>query len=168
MAVADIGANCGFFTLLFSRLAKEVYAYEPDPTSFSRLRKTTKRLKNVSIFNVAIGNAGKQILYGQPGRGINSFYFRTTPIAEVTVQPLQKQFDFAKIDVEGAELDVLKNMPQCPCVVEYAPDHLPARYIDEIENMGYTIYIITKNGETEPFNETKLPKTGYCNLYLEP
>ena len=45
MTVLEIGANIGFFTLLFSRLAGEkgkVFAFEPDPDNFRLLEKNAQ------------------------------------------------------------------------------------------------------------------------------
>lgn len=163
MVVADIGANLGFFTLLLSNLSKKVIAFEPDPVSFKRLTENTKALTNVEIHNKAVGVPGKQMLFGEPGRGTNSFYHRKTPIGEVEVVSGPK-VDFAKIDVEGAEIDVLNNMPRCPCVIEYSPYNLPSKtYIQDLKDLGYEVWSITKDDLTKD-----LLKDKEHNLYIEP
>ncbi|GAB4209241.1 MAG: hypothetical protein Fur0023_21410 [Bacteroidia bacterium] len=57
--IIDIGANIGFYTMIFSKIVKEkgkVFAFEPDPKNFHRLKKNTKHLGNVIVENKAISN----------------------------------------------------------------------------------------------------------------
>src|ERR1700728_4292554 len=52
MTVVDIGANIGFYSVLFSKLVGEkgsVHAFEPDSTNFKHLVSNTRKLKNVFV-----------------------------------------------------------------------------------------------------------------------
>lgn len=166
MVVADIGANVGFYTLLFSTLAKKVLAYEPDSLSFSRLKRATKNKKNVRVFHKGIGTPGERTLYGVPGSGRNSFLHKTNrPVERVYMEKLPR-VDFAKIDVEGMELEVLRNMAPTRCTIEYAPKLCGDSFIENVRSLGYVPYTILPNGNIKPLDEKKLPKTGHVNLYL--
>ena len=67
--VVDIGANIGYFTLIFSRLVGrkgEVFAFEPEPNNFNLLKKNIEinDYKNVNLINKAVSNkSGKIELY---------------------------------------------------------------------------------------------------------
>ena len=59
--VIDVGANIGYYTLLFAKKVGEngkVYAFEPDPVSFAILEKNIKdnKFRNVEAFNIALSD----------------------------------------------------------------------------------------------------------------
>ena len=52
MRVLDLGANIGFYTVLFSKLAGKngkVFAFEPDAKNYKYLEGNTKTLHNVIV-----------------------------------------------------------------------------------------------------------------------
>ena len=67
--VLDIGANIGYYTLIFAKLVGEngkVFAFEPDPTNFALLKKNVEMngYKNVVLVQRAVSNkTGKLKLY---------------------------------------------------------------------------------------------------------
>jgi len=122
--VIDVGANVGFFTLLAAKLAGKqgvVLSFEPDPTSFSLLSKSVQRnnFGNVRLFQKCISNMdGQQILYLSVThhKGLHSIS-RDLGGPRITVQSARLDtvadslnigaIDLLKIDVEGAEPEVL-------------------------------------------------------------
>jgi FkbM family methyltransferase len=62
-AVLDIGANIGYTMAVLSRRANHVYAFEPIPINYITAKriKSFFNLKNVSIYNWALGDEEKQI-----------------------------------------------------------------------------------------------------------
>lgn len=122
--VFDIGANMGYFTILFSRLvgpAGHVMAFEPDEESLLLLQKNIElnHAKNVQVFPVALSEkASEGILYRCP---FNVAMHRLYPSVccdteGKTVSVLRGDDlglgapDFVKIDVEGFELPVLRGL----------------------------------------------------------
>jgi len=64
--VLDIGANIGYFTLLFaSSVGKEgkVFSFEPEPSNFKILKKNAKinNFQNIIFENVAVSNSNGTI-----------------------------------------------------------------------------------------------------------
>jgi len=128
MIVLDIGAHHGFYTLLASHkvgLTGKVVAFEPSPRERQRLlwHLRLNRRKNVLVEPFALGNhEGTTQLFLVQGRdtGCNSLCPPRTadpvsPIQVLIVQLddyLERQgithVDFIKMDVEGAELEVLR------------------------------------------------------------
>jgi protein-L-isoaspartate O-methyltransferase len=55
--ILDIGANIGCTALLFGELSKNVYAFEPSPTTFAFLKKNISRsgLRNIFPQNMGLG-----------------------------------------------------------------------------------------------------------------
>jgi FkbM family methyltransferase len=128
MTVIDIGAHHGYYTLLASRRvgpSGRVLAFEPSTRERNRLNLHLRlnRCKNVSVESCALGDAdsaGQLFLAPTNESGFNSLRKpdvsgATTPIS-VVVQRLDdvllkqqiRSVDFVKLDVEGAELSVLK------------------------------------------------------------
>jgi len=128
MIVVDIGAHHGYYTLLASRKVGPrgfVLAVEPSPRERKRLRLHLQinRCKNVQIENHALGEAeGTAELYLVRGTDTGCNSLREPNVAQptdrvaVSVERLDRVLqdhrieavDFMKLDVEGAELSVLK------------------------------------------------------------
>jgi FkbM family methyltransferase len=181
--IADIGANIGYYTLLFSSLVGEngrVVSFEPSPHAFNLLTKATRAKKNVTCVNKGVFSRHDSLtLYNaRPGDPMGSFmYERGAPVGKIEVIPLSEyplDFDWAKIDVEGAEIEVLKGMKRpIRAVLEVARKILVDRgssvegFIADIEALGYRVHLIIANGETVPYAKDTLPML--CdNIYIEP
>lgn len=122
---ADVGANCGYFTLIGARCLLgrgRVHAIEPFPETARRLRRNLElnaTLANVTVHELAASDReGTVRLFAQPGSlGETSFLAiagaegaeaRTVPLdALLAGEPF---IDLAKIDVEGADHLVLAGM----------------------------------------------------------
>ncbi|MBK7108677.1 MAG: FkbM family methyltransferase [Bacteroidetes bacterium] len=62
--VIDIGANLGYYSVLFSRWVKslgKVFAVEPVIPVFNTLKKNTSGLGNITLLNFALGDENKSI-----------------------------------------------------------------------------------------------------------
>jgi FkbM family methyltransferase len=155
--VVDVGANIGYNTVHAARRAGprgRVLAIEPTPDNLEVLRRNigASGFTNIVVEPVAAGRStGTRNLFVRGEKSaVNSLfpescYAHVTDVLPVTVVPLDELVDGAvdvvKIDVEGAELDVLEGMSRIlqarrtALVVEwhpllqqlagYAPDALP-------------------------------------------
>jgi FkbM family methyltransferase len=127
MTALDIGAHCGFHTLLLSKAVGprgRVLAFEPSASNLRRLRLhlAMNFRRNVNVLPWALGEEdGSGTLYEVEGNTVlNSLrpQANATPATPtvVAVKPLDKvlgelrieKVDFVKLDVEGAELPALK------------------------------------------------------------
>jgi len=115
MRIVDVGANIGYYTLLFKRLAgpsAAIIAIEPSPENLPELRLNIEgnELQNVKLLEVAVGaRAGTAWLL----EGINSGVVAPNKGSyEVPVRSLDElltdRVDLLKIDVEGYEGFVLE------------------------------------------------------------
>lgn len=126
--VFDCGANIGMATLFFKWLYPdcEIHAFEPDPETFGVLSENVSRnkLRDVSLHNVALvatagrldlfvpaGPSGSPLMSTLSGRGFESSVRRLS----VDGKPLSAyvntgEIDFLKMDVEGAEEPVLREL----------------------------------------------------------
>ena len=123
--ILDIGANIGCTAILFGKLAKNVYAFEPSPTTFSFLKQNISKsgMKNIFPKNIGLGaEPGEYTLTFAPNNRSGGFVSNQTQasaghtIEKIVIQQLDeivnsldlKAIDFIKIDVEGFEGHVLR------------------------------------------------------------
>ena len=129
--IIDIGANIGWFTILFAQSSRDVIAIEPRPNNFYYLKKNieTNQLSNVELINSAVADVeGRGIVFVLPSAGNSGgTHFRSNPSPSFTNELMQKGYEIndvpirlideivssrkvalIKIDIEGAEPHALK------------------------------------------------------------
>ncbi|HEV2856125.1 MAG TPA: FkbM family methyltransferase [Thermoanaerobaculia bacterium] len=131
--VFDVGANNGYYTVLFSHLAGprgEVHAFEPVPPTFERLEANLgreARYGNVRANRTAVGDAvgtARLFLPGEDhgqaslarhregswsaGGPVSEHEAPLTTLDAYAAERGVERVDFLKCDVEGAELAVLR------------------------------------------------------------
>jgi FkbM family methyltransferase len=119
--VYDVGANMGYYSLIFSKLAGSsgsVISFEPSLINFDKLNENVKNTPNITILNIGVGNSDKKMFISQGADDIGA----TSRIMEketengqwVDIMPIDKiatkqRFPNAiKIDVEGFEVEVIE------------------------------------------------------------
>jgi FkbM family methyltransferase len=124
MVAVDVGAHVGYYSRFFARAvgrAGSVYAFEPNPDTFAILERNTGRYPQVTRFNSAVlDREGTVTLYRGRHKGTTSLWpenaqaqiempFRV-PATSLDEALDGVRVDLVKIDVEGAEQDVLAGM----------------------------------------------------------
>jgi FkbM family methyltransferase len=170
MTFVDIGAHVGIQTIQAGRLVGtngRVIAFEPTPTLFNLLQKSIRLngLENVcSCTNMAISShEGVGTLHLSDIYGHSSLYplvheKDTLPVKVSTLDNLLRdsaRIDVVKIDVEGAELEVLAGMqqiianhPEILLIVEYGVPHLErarvssSKWFDSFFDHGLDLFIL--------------------------
>jgi FkbM family methyltransferase len=151
----DIGANIGFFTVIAARLvgpSGRVYAFEPVPDNAKGIRRNAQlnNLQNITVFEKAVSkSAGKAdlLLTRHPGGAklstvgtpLNSEMKGVVAVDVVCIDDLvtSKRLpppSVVKVDVEGAELDVLCGMSKT--VQQFKP--VVICEIDHKDKEGFT------------------------------
>jgi FkbM family methyltransferase len=133
--VFDIGANRGYYTLLFSHLVGkdgQVHAFEPIPPTFEYLSERVfeeKRFDNIYLNEVAAGEKNEttnlQMPDGDDGQAsmkihasgswehvhsIKTFLCKVVKLDDYAKDKQVTRLNFLKCDVEGAELFALKGL----------------------------------------------------------
>lgn len=114
----DVGAHHGLYSVIFGELTGSVVAFEPHPGNALRLKRTLRLnglSDSVEIHEVALGNEYKSV--GSSGGGA-IFRIRNDEIGNIQVVHGEAYADeneisppgLVKIDVEGAELDVIRGI----------------------------------------------------------
>lgn len=181
--VADIGANIGYYALFFSSLVGpngKVVSFEPSPTAYHYLVRATKKYPNIRTENMGVFSRNDTLTLYAARRGdpMGSFTYKrgsiTNQIPVIPLRDYSQHFDLAKIDVEGAELDVLRGLEKpIPAVLEVAKGIIKEqhggidKFFEQIEVLGYRIYFIIDNGDIIPYSKENLPRLK-DNIYIEP
>jgi FkbM family methyltransferase len=119
----DVGANVGYVSIAVTRLTNaSVYAFEPIPEHQEKLKMhlDLNEIKHVKIFPMAVSDKTGQIEFSNsPGSEGNTYKkesamfsnFQTFTVSCISIDDFISQHNpvpqLLKIDVEGAELDVL-------------------------------------------------------------
>lgn len=156
--VVDIGANIGYFTVLFSQLVGshgKVYGFEPETNNFSLLNANVllNKLDNVTIENLALSDDEREYcLYLSPqNKGDHRISFTAgRDTQNVTSTSLDRYFfandekiQLIKSDTQGHELHVLKGMvnvikrnrDHLCCLLEYSPGLLLSGDGDGVDHL---------------------------------
>jgi FkbM family methyltransferase len=126
--VLDLGANIGYYTLLFSRLVGEggkVFAFEPDPDNWALLEKNVaaNRCRNVTLVRKAVSDrTGKTRLYlARDNKGDHRIYNSGDGRHSIEIEAIrldeyfqgyQGAINLVKMDIQGSEIGALRGMGQ--------------------------------------------------------
>lgn len=186
----DVGAHYGYFSVLASKLVEssgQVIAFEPSKQTHLVLKINVADHLNVSIHNVAVGEKNQTISF----RELPIYYSEYNSIyhdqyedsdwyakqeLETYSLPLiclddfvshkNLKVDMIKMDVEGAEHDVIKGMTQIltdqsPIVImEYSFNHTNNKAhqeaVRELIGLEFVLYQIQSDGRLEKFEMERL------------
>lgn len=164
----DIGAHVGLFSVAASRLIPgcTIYAFEPMPDNFEVLKSHLQinNIKEVQPFQYAVSNIEGEVSFTNMGSSEGNTYINQSPafknassvftVKSVFIDDLialgYKPPSIIKIDVEGAELDVLKGAVET--IKRYRPVvllathncHLPGikdKCVLFMQNLGYNLEV---------------------------
>lgn len=170
--VFDVGGHIGFFTILQARRVHpgKVFVFEPNPDAFYRLLKNIRinGLKNIYSFNKAVTfHKGMVILRLARrsseattimARGTANDYDKEMKIETMSLDQAIKDYQIPKIhlmkiDVEGAELEVLKSGSQKALsltekiVIEVHSPHLESEVEKFLGNLGFKVSLKIPSGK---------------------
>ena len=122
--IIDVGAHIGLFTLYASQFCNEgkIYSYEPVKENYELLLENVKsnNLQQVRPFNLAVSDSNDSVkLYLNDDEAGHSIFSQSSQSTTVNSISLKKVFDdnhiefcnFLKLDCEGAEYEIIKNIP---------------------------------------------------------
>jgi len=171
--VFDVGANLGIHTLTFSKLARSVVAFEPNPALCPNVNRTLSGLPNARLLEVCLSeNDGTVEFYiSDWNHHLSSMAnwstepSKTIPVSARSLDSLLSEGklpypDVLKVDVEGAEMKVFKGAdalfsgPNAPRVVIFEELNTASRKMgisdgeaaNYLSSKGYLLYLI---GEEE-------------------
>lgn len=192
--ILDIGANIGYYSLLASkRIGSEgnIYAFEAAPETFRKLSDNIQRngIENILAYNLAITNSRGTIdlhIADIRNTGMSSIAAFADESGETVTVPSDTIDNFAsdhslnrvdriKIDVEGAEMMVLRGMEQTlrKCMPVIHIELIDSRLrdagssLDELWNfllsLGYLPHAIDKGDRLVPVSA---PREGALMVFI--
>lgn len=187
LRVLEIGGNIGNWGICWLKQmpATDLYTFEPNPEPFEILRYNSHELKQWKIFNFGVGTADQKMKFyfipQKSGQGsiyrenadknlLGQFSVKET---EVDIRKLDRSFcqnylggthfDFIKIDVEGAEWEVLKGISDLTWHGMYVELNL-SKGPNTLEQF---IEVCRKNWPTFEVLEAQSYSNGNCDLFLK-
>jgi len=160
MTVLDIGANKGYFSFISCKLMKgegRVLSFEPDFENCGWIEKSiaANNYKNIKLFPIALfdKNARLTLFRGQKSghhslvenKGLGSTIIEARRLDNVLFQESIEKTDLIKIDVEGAEIQVLQGAEntlknQSPKLIIDLHNIDKGKLFDLLDSAGYKVF----------------------------
>lgn len=157
--IIDAGANIGIATLYFKKKYPnaEILAFEPDDTIFDFFHKNTKHLSNITALKKGLWKEETTLTFFSEGKEAGRIIKDNTEQKnKIEIQTLKlsnflnRKIDFLKMDIEGAELEVLEECKHLlhfvdRFFVEYhsyfeQPQHID-RLLTILKDAGFRVHI---------------------------
>jgi len=158
--VIDCGANIGLSVVYLKNKFPDakILAFEPDEKNYELLEKNCAsfELKDIELFKAAVWKESGHITFSQDGSMSSRITEKSTETSIQTVATkrlrdfLDRKVDFLKLDIEGAEFEVLKDCEDLLGNIEnmFVEYHGNYRQISELnhllrifEKAGFAFYI---------------------------
>lgn len=126
--IIDIGANIGAFSILQSKKypGAKIFSFEPSKKTFTLIKYNTKinNCSNINLYNFGIWKKRiKTFFYSNKASGLSSLFkkagregahretVKMDTLAKVFLKNKIKSCDLVKMDCEGAEYEIILNLP---------------------------------------------------------
>jgi len=151
--VLDIGSWSGVVTLYIANKANKVYALDPDPVCFEELltniKLNPKLLNKISAHQTAISDKKEEVIlsarsqYGASSTSIlnrkrdteNSIKITTIDLLSFVKKEAITKIDFIKMDVEGAEFQILASIGTALTALNYPTLYVSFHYHFLVEDI---------------------------------
>lgn len=137
--IFDVGANIGYLSLHFSNLTGpkgQVFSFEPEMKNFGKLEQNIQinQLSNIKTFKIALSNINSTLkLYHSSDNNLGSHSLMHSDLLSNTFEEVPairfddfvksndiSKIDVIKIDVEGAETEVIEGMYDS--IIQFKPN----------------------------------------------
>lgn len=162
-AIFDGGANIGMVSIYYRMKypSAKIFSFEPDPVAFSFLKRNIQanRMGNIVLVNAALGGkkgfatfysatrpaeSVRSNLYGGDGRFFRKVTSRVAKLSEY----IEGRRILVKLDIEGAEADVLLEMERSGKLKRISQFALEYHHnsVNKGASMGRFLQVLERNG----------------------
>jgi len=151
--ILDCGSNYGTSIVYFKQLYPDakIIGVEADPKIFKILKKNIhqRNFKNVTLINKAMSNKNGPIQFYSEGADGGRVHALSESIGTHEVETLslddivEGEIDFLKMDIEGAETDVLVTSKKLDQVKQLFIEY--HSFVDETQKLGELLSCLTQN-----------------------
>jgi len=167
---ANVGASCLYFKKLFSEAV--IHAFEADPVIFSYLEQNlaANGIEDVQLRQLAVWKKNEILQFQTEGADSGRLGLSSASAIEVQATRLkdwiekEETIDFLKLDIEGAEVEVLKDCAEVlakvkQLFVEYhsyfgKPQRLD-KLLEILAEQGFRYYLENEAWRKQPFLRKK-------------
>ena len=151
--VLDIGANVGQFTVAVAKMfpGVQVHSFEPVPECFMRLRKNVSKLKNVSVYQLALGDTD-----GETVCHINSHSQSSSilPLSKEHCAAFPNAREISQVPIKISRLDTI-----------FATRKIDSPNLLKIDVQGYEANVLRGGEETLKRIQYVVAETSFKSLY---
>lgn len=158
--ILDCGANIGLSAIYLKSICPTaaIECFEPDTKNFELLSRNIHscRLANIHLHNAAVWKENTTLQFVNDGSLSSRVDNSLTNITSIKIDALRlkdfmtKEIDFLKIDIEGAEYEVLKDIEECLHFVKnffleyhgkFSENDQLLEMLDIVKRAGFKFYI---------------------------
>ena len=182
----DVGANCGYYSIRYSDVCKKIFAFEPVASTYKTLEANIYRnsIINIKTLNYGLSEAAGELLINLYNSSANNSIFERNIPKEHSLKKIGTELiklnsldnliaakeveipDIIKIDVEGAELNVLKGAQKT--ISQYRPTILFEYSTSTALDAGYSKEILLDVLNLTNYKVYGIPEDeNDCNLIFE-
>lgn len=172
-AIVDVGAYTGYYSLVAAKSRPDcsIIAFEPHPTIFQALNENIviNEFSNIQTVQGALSDTSGKTSFnitntiklpsGSSLIDIGKPIKQTIDVETFTGDScIHGQIDLLKIDVEGAEIKVLRGLEtklkqfKPFCLIELLTDDVLHQCANFMGSLGYSFVRINERGDNSPFN----------------
>lgn len=156
--VADMGANIGLHSTLMSKIGWQVTAFEPDPIHVEKIQQhmALNQVTSLSVKENAVGAENAELVFtrlmgnrtGSHIKGKKQDVYGDTEeftVSCLAFAPLMTEFDFIKMDIEGAEADAIcatgaEDWQHTDVMLEVGSDDNAKRIFEHAQSIGLSMF----------------------------
>jgi FkbM family methyltransferase len=172
--IFDIGANVGYYSILFSRLAPngKIFAFEPTSTeSMLRENLSHHQTKNVEVHKVAVGKKDgllEDAIFRIWGKDAEKAKYPFVTVDRFVIEHAVAKIDCLKIDVDSFDFEVLQGAEETlrahdPYVVVELNHALSQRQQSNAEALAWLSRLGYTDALVLDFDNFVLKRTGMTN-----
>lgn len=125
----DLGAYNGDTVADFIKRCpdyKQITALEPDFKTFKKLQKNTQGIENITLLNACVSDSCGKVSFAMKGGRNSVVSTKGTEINCISVDSLNQNASFIKMDVEGEEINAIKGAGDT--IIKHKPKMLISAY----------------------------------------